>query len=327
MPLNPASAEQLRFCSDAIPEPDRFERYKSLYAHGSDAVLLGPAFRADVTGWRLDRAVLFDRSLHDVGHGRDADRVARDGFDHWTLTMLMSGTLEVNAGWGFRAIAPGELVLLDTAKTMANRLHGARILTLSLARERITAAASNVKALHGVVVPAEQAGLIGDYLLALSTRLAHVPADCIPAVTQPIHTLLAVALAAGGDALLLPGHADRVRQLIEARLGDPAFNAASAVADSGLSRATLYRLFQSFGGLAVYIQRRRLNRVRAALADAADERSFADIAHGAGFGSESHCSRLFQEAYGARPGEFRAANIPAGTAPVGRMEHLVDEVR
>lgn len=322
-----ATPEQLRFSSDALPEAERFARYRTLYARGANAVQTGPAFRAEVTGWRLDRALLFDRELNDVGHQRPADRLAADGFDHFTLTLLVAGVLEVDRGWGWQTIRPGELMLLDMLRPADNRMRGARIITVSLARERVAAASSAVEALNGVVIPPAQAGLLADYLHSLVRRLPGLPASAIPAATQPIGTLLAVVLAAGGEALQLPGHADRVRQLIEARLGDPAFTATSAIAASGLSRATLYRLFQPFGGLALYLRQRRLNRVRAALADPGDTRSFDDIAQDSGFSSASHGNRLFQQAFGIRPGAFRAASHPAGPAPEGRMAYLVDEVR
>ena len=325
--LNDASPEQLRFSSDALPEGERFERYRTLYARGADATRIGAVFRAEVTGWRLDRALLFDRHLDGVGHERGAARLPGDGFDHFTLTLPLAGTVEIDTGWGWHTLGPGEIMLLDMLRPARNRMTGAHLITVSLARERVEAASGDVDALHGVVLPAEQAGLLADYVQALARRMPGLPASVIPAATQPIATLLAVVLAADGEALQLPGHADRVRQLIDARLGDPSFVAATAIAASGLSRATLYRLFQPFGGLALYIRRRRLNRVRAALADPADGRTFAQIAHASGFASDGHCNRLFQEAFGARPGEFRGAARAAGAVPVGRMDHLVDEVR
>lgn len=327
MPLNGATPEQLRFSSDALLEAERFDRYRTLYARGANAVRTGPAFRAEVTGWRLDRTLLFDRRLNDVGHERPAERLAPDGFDHFTLTLLVSGGMEIDAGWGWQSLQAGELMLLDMLRPASNRMVHAHVITVSLARERIEAASSDVDTLHGMVLPAAQAGLLADYLYALTRRLPGLPASTVPAATQPIATLLAVVLAAGGEALQLPGHADRVRQLVEERLGDPSFTAATAIAASGLSRATLYRLFQPFGGLAVYIRRRRLNRVRAALADPNDARSFAEIALASGFASEGHCNRLFHEAFGARPGEFRMAMMPGGRSPEGRMAYLIDEVR
>lgn len=317
--LNP---EQLRFNSDALPRGERFSRYRDLYAAGADAVETGPAFSADVRAWRLDRAVLYDRRLNDVGHQRPAERLARDGFDHWTLTLLLEGSLQIDAGWGLQPLRPGEIALLDTTRPMANRASHAHFLTVSVARARMQATAGDLDALHGVHLPAEQAGLLGDYLQALARRLPFVPASAVAAVTQPIAVLLAATLTATGEASLLPVQGDQLRQLIERRLDDPAFNAAAAVAQSGLSRATLYRLFQPDGGLAVYIQRRRLNRVRAALADGNDRRSLLDIAQGAGFRTEGQCNRLFREAFGVLPRDFRD-----GVAANGGMEYLQEEVR
>lgn len=327
--LSVAAPEQLRFSSDALPPAERFERYRTLYAGGAAAAQMGPDFRAEVTGWRLDRAVLFHRELNDVGHARPVERLASDGFDHFTLTLLLAGAMDVDAGWGWQALRVGEPLLLDMTQPASNRMRDARVVTVSLGRERVAAASSEVDQLHGLTLPAAQAGLLTDYLRSLVARVGDLPASCIPAATQPIGMLLAVALAAGGDALQLPGHADRVRQLIEARLSDPSFNANEAVVASGLSRATLYRLFRRHGGLANYLRRRRLDRVRTALADPLNRRPFADLAHAAGFASESHAARLFHDAFAIRARDFRAAAIARSDdgTPVGRMEYLVEEVR
>lgn len=74
-----------------------------------------------------------------------------------------------------------------------------------------------------------------------------------------------------------------------------------------MSRATLYRLFESIGGIAAYIQSRRLARAYAALVRPAHRhRRLYDIALDWGFVSEAHFSRSFRRAFGLSPSEARA---------------------
>nr|WP_249042663.1 AraC family transcriptional regulator [Sphingomonas carotinifaciens] len=127
-----------------------------------------------------------------------------------------------------------------------------------------------------------------------------------------LSALVAVALgkAVDEDSELLAARRatariERIRALIDARLSDPDFTASEVIATSDLSRATLYRTFRPYGGLAGYIQLRRLERVRRALGDPRDERPFATIALDSGFESSSHCSRLFTDRFGVRPGAYR----------------------
>lgn len=326
--LLPANLEQLRFDSEPLPETDRFGAYRDFYSFGSDAQRLDGVFRATVQGFRLDRALLYDRTLSGVGHERGVQRVAADAFDHFTLTYVREGSFRIDAAWGeYVAVAPGELVLLDMARPMRNLIPRGRIITMSVARERVAATGAELDALHGLVLPVEAAGLLGDYLVSLTRRLPMLPALAVPAATKPVATLLAIALAGAGAAKPVDEE-ERIRRLIDAELPDPRFGPAALVELSGLSRATLYRLFQAQGGLAQVIQRRRLDRVRLALADAADQRPFAAIAQAAGFASDSHCSRLFFDAFGKRPGEYRAFHQPVASpaVPIGRMEYWHDEV-
>jgi AraC-like DNA-binding protein len=73
----------------------------------------------------------------------------------------------------------------------------------------------------------------------------------------------------------------------------------------GLSRATLYRLFEPFGGVGQYLLHRRILRLRRLLAERDQRASFEVLASQAGFLSESHASRVFLNRFHYRPGLFR----------------------
>lgn len=325
-----AQGERLRFDSDLLPEAERFAAYALLYGVGADVERGAGPFRARLRGFRLDRALLYDRHLTGVGHRRDGRRVERNAFDHFTLTYVVGGQYRLDIDEGAPGLVPpGSLVLADTSRPGANGCTDAHVVTLSMARERVAAAGVPLDGLHGLVVPPAGAGLIGDYLQSLLRRLPGLSAAVVPAATRPLPVLLTIALAAASGAGRPADEGERLRRLIDTELGDPRFGPATLVERSGLSRATVYRLFQAQGGLAQVIQRRRVERVRRALEDPDDARPFAAIAFAAGFGSESHASRLFQDAFGTRPGEFRAALHPAGPPPLplGRMAYWQEEVR
>ena len=304
--------DQWQFDSDELSPDDSFVRYRELYAPGADVVRLSRPFAAKVRAWRLHRGLLFDRRLRGVGHERDAARVQRDAFDHFTLTFVLSGDQAVDTGEGFRQLLPGEALLLDMMLPMRLRSYDAHIVTVSIARDRLAGAAGQLDGLHGAILTGPGAGLLGDYLRALVERIAALSdAAHEPAMTA-LSALVAVALGKAVDedpellaARRATARIERIRALIDARLSDPDFTASEVIATSDLSRATLYRTFRPYGGLAGYIQLRRLERVRRALGDPRDERPFATIALDSGFESSSHCSRLFTDRFGVRPGAYR----------------------
>lgn len=326
--------EVLRFDSGAFAPEERFERYRRLYAVGADVTAIGPDVRARVAAWRLDRAILYDRALNDLQHARTRERVVQDGFDHFTLTMVLSGRHEIDLGEGLRTLPIGGAIIVDTSATSRNRTLDGHIVTVSMARDRLIAVAGRDD-LHGHLLSPARAELLIDYTRALLGRISTLDAAMVEPATTALMALVAGAAAlnqgaaqsssAIRDALLI----GRVRALVDAHLTDPDFGARDVIGSTDLSRATLYRSFQAHGGIAGYIRARRLETIRLALVDGEDRRSFADIAFAAGFASEAHASRLFQRRVGQRPGEYRMRMAEIGTAalPIRQMRAWQDEVR
>ena len=103
----------------------------------------------------------------------------------------------------------------------------------------------------------------------------------------------------------------RAEMLLEQHFHDPAFGVQELAGLLGLSRSALYRLFEPGGGVAVFIRDRRLQRLRAALADPADHRRVAEKAYACGFADQAQFIRAFRRAYGMTPVEYRAAMLDA----------------
>ncbi len=307
------SVESFSFESVPYPPGERFARYRSLYSEGSDAVEIGPKFFADVRGWRMDHAILYRRVLNDVEHRRDLVRVVDNAFDHFTLTVVYAGCFEVDSGNGFRITAPGHGMLLDMSRPMANRAYGAHVVTISIARKRLMQLAGNVTGLHGFCLEKDRLALLSSYLSSLTNHMETVTPDMVPAATRAVESLLAAALVGRPQEHTEPVHSDgearldRVRAVIETMLVEPGITPAMVAEKSGVSRATLYRMFTVHGGIAYYIQQRRLDLLRALLANPDDTRSLSELSSAVGFFSESHSSRVFLERFGIRPKAYRAA--------------------
>ena len=303
--------ESLTFSTAPFPAREAMARYRDLYSNGSDTAEIGPDVSADIKGWQLDRMILFDRRIRGVGAERAANRVRRDQFDHFTLQLNRGGEFHGEGEHGFRAVAAGELLLLDMSKPMRTRMPDAHIITVSLSRELVAAAASTTDHLHGLILPKATSGLLSDFLISLVGHAPTLPSEAKPAARRTLVELLHVALGPDGapaeparaqlDAIRL----DSARRFIDANLSDARLGPDTVAAAMGTSRATIYRVFEEAGGVAKYILARRLSRLRAALANPGEMRSFATLAHHVGFASESHASRVFQQMFGVRPAEFR----------------------
>ena len=333
--MSGSSGSLFQFDSATLPPAERFDRYRDLYANGSDALCLGPDFAAQVTGWSFDRVTIFERVLRDVGHVRGLDRAGVDGFDHVMLTLVADGMLEVDTGLGFVPVPAGCGIVLDISLAMRNRMQFARAFNVRIARDDFCATVGPLRSLHGTIMPADRTALLVDYVTLLTRTMDTLTAAGRRSAIDALFVLVAGGLGGGTSGSTSPAsmrdtaRLSRIRALIEAHIADPDLGPDMIVHHAQLSRATLYRLFKPFGGFAGQIQTRRLQSLLAALNDDTETRSFGEIALDKGFRSEAHASRLFQSRYGMRPGQYRSQRAAQADAevPMREMRFLDDAIR
>ncbi|OAS23278.1 helix-turn-helix domain-containing protein [Methylobacterium platani] len=315
--LGPASAGR-----DTADE-EAFEAYRALYSGGTDVERLAGPLRTEVIAHRLPRMLVFDRRLAGVAHARGPRRVARDGFDHVTLHLVLEGSLMLEVPGAVRRVEAGSLALFDLTRPQRTWTDGARIVTAAVARDRLDAASLDRLDLHGLVVGPREAGLTIDFVRSLVAHAASLTPDLARAATESLGLMLGATLTALHDrsAPLVPqvaaGRARaRAVAYIEQHLGDRDLNTATIAAGAGVSRSVLYRLFEPAGGVARFVQQQRVTRLRRALSRAEDDRSIDEIATACGFTSPSHAGRLFRSAVGLPPGEYRRSlRAGPGAAP------------
>lgn len=109
---------------------------------------------------------------------------------------------------------------------------------------------------------------------------------------------------------------ERIKQLVERRLGDPSLSVDAIAAALNCSRRQLYNAFcDEPDGVAGYVLAQRLEACRRDFADPAQQsRSITDILLDRGFNHPAHFSRAFKARFGITPSEARAAAVPRSGA-------------
>jgi AraC-like DNA-binding protein len=187
----------------------------------------------------------------------------------------------------------------------------AHSLTLTIPRPLLDAHLPANTGLHGLVLAGGRGRFLADYLMLLRRQLPRLGEGDAAWVSQGTVAMVAACLAPSttpSDEAVAPVNAvllGRVERLIESMLGHRQLSAQYLCAALGMSRSRLYRLFEPHGGVAQYIQSRRLTKIRAALLDPQDRRRVSDLAYTYGFVSAAHFSRCFRQHFGYAASEIR----------------------
>jgi AraC-like DNA-binding protein len=109
----------------------------------------------------------------------------------------------------------------------------------------------------------------------------------------------------------------RLHNLVRANLSSARLGPTRLSREAGISRSQLYRLFEPLGGVALFIQRERLNAAYRALTDPDDTRGICEIAEASGLFDASSFSRMFRRTFGISPRELRMTHMlrAAGESP------------
>lgn len=96
---------------------------------------------------------------------------------------------------------------------------------------------------------------------------------------------------------------------IEDNLAEPDIGTRSILKNFGLSRASLYRMFEPQGGVRTYIMERRLTRAMLDISDHKIERGvFRRVAERWGFSTQPNFNRSIERAFGSSPSRLFPSN-------------------
>ena len=307
----------VEFHTDDLPRADRFAAWHD-WTSGYVPTLMSPRYEED---FRASARVL---SLGDVR----VSALAFSELECWRPLKLVRRSdpeqmlvwLGLDAGFGIQIGDQSTLVgaravtVYDTSRPYRmSAIAGCeyvRGLLIELPRDRLPA--SGLPPLGASLHGGE--GLGGLLMRYVTELVSHAPryqlAD-LPRLSTVTVDLLATFLRshrrshpaeASQQVLLI-----RVYDFIERRIGDPRLSPRAVAAAHGISVRALYKLFEGqHRTVAGWIRHRRLERCRHDLTDTGlTSHPIQRIAGRWGFTDAAHFSRIFRNAYGVSPREYR----------------------
>lgn len=268
------------------------------------------SFQGSIVGYHFGQMLVGIWQSSDQIQRRSNTTIARSGIDHIMLRCLRTGRCEGKAdGLAFRLDA-GQVGVFDLARPISLSCHEVDNIVLVLPRSLFAARRAALDEAHGMVLSGPLSAVLARYMYSLIEQApAFGPADGL-ALTEPTVALVSACVhelpesRREGRAVTLMA----VKRYLDEHLADPDLRAEAACHRFGLSRPTLYRLFEPYGGFLRYLQDRRLKRCFNDLVSSnANPRRIADIADSWGFQSAAVFSRAFRRVYGVSARDARLA--------------------
>ncbi|MGV3548676.1 helix-turn-helix domain-containing protein [Rhizobium sp.] len=253
--------------------------------------------------------------------------ISSSGVDHIAIHVLISGMMMWRQFDRPRQVGAGSVVVTDLAAEFgcASSEHRAEWAVLLLNRHEIgtellaplsdrptilEGARPLVAALHGFM-----AGFAGASPAGSKPTLDGELNACGDIVTTLLQQLLrdrqqgASAKASSGQSKVL-----QICRHIDEHLASPKIAPETLARDFGLSRASLYRMFEPLGGVARYIRLQKIARAAVQLKRADVRVPLSTIAQSSGFSSDDAFVRAFRESFGITPRDYRSMQAGASAS-------------
>jgi AraC-like DNA-binding protein len=316
--------QRIQWSTDGVPEREQFAVWRDEWQvpFGIRPEREGPAaapFKGTVVTRRVGPAV-HTRARSDAHTAvRGRAEIARRGWDAYVLYREAGGGAWFDRGGREFVAEAGDLTISDPNLPYATRAQeGFAFDFWVLPRaeiDRHLPAGRPPLSLH--LAGRDPLGdVLGSYMDALARQLDALPGPAAEPMLDNLCRLVAITAGAaapraveGGREAVRAARLERARRHVERHLAEPGLTVAGVAAAVGVSVRQLHLLFEPTGeSFARYLQRRRLEEARAALADPAGAgRTVAEIAFAWGFADLTTFYRAFRRAYGAAPGELRPA--------------------
>ena len=162
--------------------------------------------------------------------------------------------------------------------------------------------------------------MLAEYIRLLERELPSLTDEDAHNLPQAIAAMVAACAAPTNDRVTIAREQisatlkDKARRCILQNLRSHRLGTDMLCRELGISRSRLYRLLESEGGVAHYIQRLRLSESFAQLTDPSNGKPIAIIADELGLIDSSSFSRAFRRQFGISPTDAREA-AQAGLVP------------
>lgn len=303
----------MMFTTNTVNPVDRFESWRTAFGSLHDVEVareLRSGFEAKAIHWQLDTILFGVYNTPARKVMRTAKRVASDDIDHWVLRIPLKGKFRSRSNDGSMVIEAGQLGLGTFARPYTDDHTGGEWITAIFPRDMLPALddfTANAEMLNNV-----SGRILTEYLITLARQLPQATCTEMNAIALATRMIITTLLMPENRNRNSSGHIEhfltreRVNRVIRDNIASARLDPARVCELAGLSRSTLYRMFETRGGVAEYILRKRLTLVYRDLTDPLLWNfRICDLAERRGLHNIASFNRAFKRHFDCTPGDVR----------------------
>jgi AraC-like DNA-binding protein len=305
------------FMTHPLPLSEQFEAWRGWYASVFDAESRQPpaeGFRGKTAAWMVDGFGFNRVSTPPISMHRTKILIRRNPVDHWCVSLAKRSSSELRVGDRWSTVPARVPHVFSLGEEVSSERSLDRI-QLYLARDSFQTIAPLLDAAQGKPLDTPEGHLLADYMLLLERNIPDLPAEDGAKLALAIQAMLGACLApsagrlAEADMHIGLTMMERVRQTVRRNLRSPSLGPEKLCREAATSRSQLYRLLEGEGGVAHYIQRRRLSESFSMMCDASNNLPIGKVAEILCFADASSFSRAFRREFGMSPSDVRAGTV------------------
>lgn len=233
--------------------------------------------------------------------------VAARGTDQILVVCYRNGHFDMTIAGRTRRVEAGELAFIDLSQDITIEAPLVDNISLAVSRRKLEAMVPFLDAAHGFVRPADALSKVLRSLLeSVVAEGPHLPVVDARGIAGAILQLIEACLEplsrqpveAGRNVVSLVA----IKGFVEQHLLEPGLGPQALIDAFGITRSTLYRLFEPLGGVSAYIAQRKLNHAFRRLSDTRQPRGrISKLAAELGFSHPSAFTRAFRDSFGLSP--------------------------
>jgi AraC-like DNA-binding protein len=276
-------------------------------------------FQGTISVSKLGRLTIGQLTFNAQKNLYSQSRLCQNKIDGFLFQIFRSGYLEGQYNGKEVFVSPGDIIIRDIQRPATTQVTDGSTLLVIVPRDLLRNHIADV--LHGLVLPAisPETRILTEFLLCLENQGEQVSLEAAALIEKAFVDLFEANVQSlecrsklTGSASLVPLR-DRIINFIDQNLDNAELGIDLLVKKFFVSRAHLYRVFNYDGGIAKFIQKRRLEAAYIALTNPRfANQSIEEIAFAHGFTSGKHFGRAFRSLFGVTPGSIRSQDTTNG---------------